>query len=85
MSALTKTQLVAELAALRAHVALREAEWEATKAELAALRARVPALKVERPVYVRREPAPEWLLRRAALDKAREAAMMSGCVVKAVL
>jgi hypothetical protein len=82
---LTKAQALAELETLRAHCARREAEWEAAQTELAALRKQIPAPKPVKPAYVRPAPAPEWLMRRAALDAAREQAMKEGRSVKAAL
>ncbi len=85
MAKLTNAQLTAELAALREHVARREAEWEAAQTELAALRKQVSAPRPVKPAYVRPAPAPEWLLRKAALDAAREQAMKEGRCIKAAL
>ncbi len=82
---LTKAQLVTELETLRAYCARREAEWEAAQTELAVLRKQVPALRLARSAYVRSTPAPEWLMRRAALDAAREQAMKEGRCIKAAL
>ena len=113
MAKLTIKQLVDELAALRAHCARREAEWDEAQTELKALRiklgdaaqavvaaqcdhgealreiarlqALVPAVKPAKPAYQPPPPSAEWLMRRAALDAAREAAMVGGRVVKAEL
>ena len=82
---LTKAQLLAELETLRAHCARREAEWEAAQTEIERLKALVSAPKPVKPAYVRPAPSAEWLMKRAALDAAREAAMAGGRVVKAEL
>lgn len=85
MTKMTNAQLTDELAALRAHCARREAEWEAAQAEIERLKALIPAPKPVKPAYVPPPPSAEWLMRRAALDAAREAAMAGGRVVRADL
>jgi hypothetical protein len=85
MAKLTIKQLVDELAALREHCARREAEWEAAQTELAALRKQIPAPKPVKPAYVPPPPSAEWLMKRAALMAARDAAMSSGRPVRAEL
>jgi len=60
-------------------------ELAAAQAEIERLNALIPAPRPVKPAYVRPAPAPEWLMRKAALDAAREAAMASGRVVKAEL